>query len=105
MKRHLIAGLIVLAFTTVVATPALAEGSIGHAGGYNEPVSSGLVIKARQQVGDEIVAAYNDGTLPALNRNSYPDVGLVGRAIAMRSAQSDDTRLARDSMPNTQPAE
>ncbi|WP_323073964.1 DUF4148 domain-containing protein (plasmid) [Mycetohabitans endofungorum] len=85
--------------------PALAEGGIGHAGSYNGPVSSGSATKTRQQVRNEIVAAYNDGALPALNRNSYPDVGLVGRAIVMRSAQSGDMRLARHSMPNTQPAE
>jgi Domain of unknown function (DUF4148) len=103
MKRTLIAGLLLSAVSAFAATSAFADGGIGHAGTYNE--SWGTSTKTRAEVRAEIVEAYNNGTLPELNRTTYPDVGLVGRAIAMRSAQPGDTRLAHQATANAQFAE
>jgi hypothetical protein len=45
----------------------------------------------------EEVDAYRDGTLPSLNKTSYPEQGLIGRTQAERlDAQSDgNVRVAR----------
>jgi hypothetical protein len=42
--------------------------------------------KTRAEVKAELVAAYRDGTLPSLNKTSYPEQGLVGRTQAQRLA-------------------
>jgi len=42
--------------------------------------------KTRAEVKAEIVAAYRDGTLPTLNKTSYPEQSLVGRTQAQRIA-------------------
>ncbi|SDC15349.1 DUF4148 domain-containing protein [Paraburkholderia lycopersici] len=42
--------------------------------------------KTRAEVKAEIVAAYRDGTLPALNKTSYPEQSLIGRTQAQRLA-------------------
>jgi hypothetical protein len=42
--------------------------------------------KTRAEVKAELVAAYRDGTLPSLNKTSYPEQGLVGRTQAQRIA-------------------
>ncbi|HEY4803936.1 MAG TPA: DUF4148 domain-containing protein [Paraburkholderia sp.] len=42
--------------------------------------------KTRAEVKAEIVAAYRDGTLPSLNKTSYPEQSLVGRTQAQRIA-------------------
>lgn len=103
MKRTLIAGLLLSAVSAFGATTAFAAGGgIGHNGEYNDLSWTGKSTKTRAEVRAEIVTAYNNGTLPALNRTSYPDVGLVGRAIAMRSAQPGDTQVARHASASVQ---
>jgi len=42
--------------------------------------------KTRAEVKAEIVAAYRDGTLPSLNKTSYPEQSLIGRTQAQRIA-------------------
>jgi hypothetical protein len=105
MKRTLIAGLLLSAVSAFAATTAFADGGIGRAGDYNDMSWTGKSTKTRAEVRAEIVTAYNNGTLPSLNRTSYPDVGLVGRAIAMRSAQAGDTQVARHAPANSQATE
>jgi len=39
----------------------------------------------------ELVAAYRDGSLPALNRTSYPNKGLIGQTQAARIALQEGT--------------
>lgn len=56
--------------------------------------------KTREEVKAEIVAAYRDGTLPALNKTSYPNQSLVGHTQAERLAiqegrANDAQRVAR----------
>ena len=48
----------------------------------------------------EIVEAYRNGTLPSLNKTTYPAQSLIGRTQAQRialqeSRANDATRLAR----------
>ncbi|WP_233884289.1 DUF4148 domain-containing protein [Paraburkholderia flagellata] len=42
--------------------------------------------KTRAEVKAEIAAAYRDGTLPSLNKTSYPEQSLIGRTQAQRIA-------------------
>ncbi|CAM2183853.1 DUF4148 domain-containing protein [Paraburkholderia sacchari] len=56
--------------------------------------------KTRAEVKAELVEAYRNGTLPALNKTSYPDQGLIGRTQAQRIARQESranwaTRMAR----------
>ncbi|WP_213301198.1 DUF4148 domain-containing protein [Paraburkholderia sacchari] len=56
--------------------------------------------KTRTEVKAELVEAYRNGTLPALNKTSYPDQGLIGRTQAQRIALQENhansaTHLAR----------
>jgi Domain of unknown function (DUF4148) len=104
MKRHLVAGLV---FSLLASASAFAQssggGGIGHAGKYETaPASStsGTGAKTRAEVQTELVAAYRDGSLPALNRTSYPDKGLIGQTQAARlvlqeGTGGDVTRVAR----------
>jgi hypothetical protein len=99
MKRNLFAGLIL---SLLASAPAFAQGSggIGHAGTYETlPAASVSAGKTRAEVQAELVAAYRDGSLPALNRTSYPNKGLIGQTQAARIAlqegnSGDVTRVA-----------
>lgn len=101
MKRNLLAGLVVslLASAPVFAQGTAGGGGIGHAGTYEtQPVPS-TGGKTRAEVQAELVAAYRDGSLPALNRTSYPNKGLIGQTqaarIALQEGRSGDvTRVA-----------
>jgi hypothetical protein len=91
MKRNLLAG---LALSLLVSAPVFAQGSgggIGHAGSYQTqpaPTTSG---KTRAEVQAELVAAYRDGSLPSLNRTTYPNKGLIGQTQAARIALQEGT--------------
>ncbi|MGF6756073.1 DUF4148 domain-containing protein [Paraburkholderia sp. GAS334] len=98
MKRNLFAG---LALSLLVSAPAFADGGggIGRAGTYNDQWWSHSSTTTRAEVKAGINDAYRDGTLPALNKTSYPEQGLIGRTQAERLAvQAGDegaTRVAR----------
>ncbi|NLP59876.1 DUF4148 domain-containing protein [Paraburkholderia sacchari] len=56
--------------------------------------------KTRAEVKAELAEAYRSGTLPALNKTSYPDQGLIGRTQAQRIALQESranwaTHMAR----------
>jgi hypothetical protein len=90
--KTLITGFSLAAISAVVTTTAFAESGqgIGRAGSYpmqaQEQTSVSETPKTRAQVRAELVAAYSNGSLPSLNRNSYPSRSMLGDAIA---AQSD----------------
>jgi hypothetical protein len=98
MKRNLFAALVI---SLAVSAPAFAAGGggIGHAGTYGQaPVGQSTVTRA--DVKAEIVTAYRDGTLPSLNKTTYPTLSLEGQTQAARLAaqgQGSDsaTRVAR----------
>jgi len=100
MKRNLLAG---LALSLLVSAPAFAGGGggIGHAGSYNDQwwqhSASSSTPRTRSEVRAEVAAAYRNGTLPSLNKTSYPEQGLIGRTQAERlDAQGDGSvRVAR----------
>ncbi|WP_429301096.1 DUF4148 domain-containing protein [Paraburkholderia sp. GAS199] len=99
MKRNLLAG---LALSLLVSAPAFAQssGGIGRAGTYDTQPAPTANAKTREEVKAEIVASYRDGSLPALNRTSYPNKGLIGQTQAARIALQEDkaedtTRLAK----------
>lgn len=100
MKRNLLAGLVI---SLLVSAPAFAQGGggIGHAGSYNDQwwqhSESTAAPKSRAEVRAEVGDAYRDGTLPSLNKTSYPEQGLIGRTQAERvAAQADGgVRVAR----------
>lgn len=86
MKRNLLAG---LALSLLASAPVFAQssgGSIGRAGTYETQPVPTTVGKTRAEVNAELVAAYRDGSLPALNRTSYPNKGLIGQTQAARIA-------------------
>lgn len=93
MKRNLLAG---LALSLLVSAPVFAQsssGGIGRAGTYETlptptPTASA---KTREEVKAELVAAYRDGSLPALNRTTYPNKGLIGQTQAERIALQEGT--------------
>jgi hypothetical protein len=93
--KTLITGFSLAAISAVVTTTAFAEGGqgIGRAGSYpmqtQEQTSVDAAPKTRAQVRAELVAAYSNGSLPALNRNTYPSRSMLGDAIA---AQNDSTQ-------------
>jgi hypothetical protein len=98
MNRNLVAG---LALSLLASAPAFAEGGggIGHAGTYQTQPAPANVGKSRAEVKAELVSAYRDGSLPALNRTSYPNKGLIGQTQAARLAvqegnNGDVTRVA-----------
>lgn len=85
MKRTLTAALLVSFF----ASTAAFAGGIGHNGTYQDPVPASTSTKTRAEVRAEIVAARQDGTLPSMNKQSYPDLSLAGQVQAERFAQSE----------------
>ncbi|WP_322046718.1 DUF4148 domain-containing protein [Paraburkholderia sp. J67] len=120
MKRTLASTLGATLIVTLAASASAFAGGIGRSGTYGpqdtqgsgtqattqvaqaEPVVSNdnSAPKTRAQVKAELVAAYRDGTLPALNKTSYPDQSLIGRTQAERIAlqegrNNDTTRVAR----------
>lgn len=102
MKRNLLAG---LALSLLASAPVFAQGngggSIGRAGTYQTQPEASTSAKTRAEVKAELVAAYRDGSLPALNRTSYPNKGLIGQTQAARIALQEGgkgnvTRVAND---------
>lgn len=99
MKRSLLAG---LAISLLVSAPVFAQsssGGIGRAGTYQTQPAPVTTAKSREEVKAELVAAYRDGSLPALNRTTYPNKGLIGQTQAARialqeGAGGDVTRVA-----------
>jgi hypothetical protein len=99
MKRQLIAG---LAISLLASAPVFAQsssGGIGHAGTYQSQPAPTTTGKSRAEVQAELVAAYRDGSLPSLNRTSYPNKGLIGQTqaarIALQEGTSGDVRFAK----------
>ncbi|MGA9916227.1 protein of unknown function [Burkholderia sp. GAS332] len=92
MKRNLLAG---LALSLLASAPVFAQGNggggIGHAGTYQAVATPTTGGKTRAEVQAELVAAYRDGSLPALNRTSYPNKGLIGQTQAARLALQEGT--------------
>ncbi|WP_434115070.1 DUF4148 domain-containing protein [Paraburkholderia caffeinilytica] len=91
MKRNLLAG---LALSLLASAPVFAQsngGGIGHAGTYETQPAPTTGGKTRAEVKAELVAAYRDGSLPALNRTSYPNKGLIGQTQAARIALQEGT--------------
>lgn len=87
MKRTLAAALFVSLFAS---TAAFADGSIEHNGSYQDQSWVGTSTKTRAEVRAELVAARRDGTLPSMNKQSYPDLSLAGQTQAARVAMSDE---------------
>jgi len=81
-----IATLSLSAISAMVSTTAFADGGIGHAGTYQTTVTSQSTM-TRAQVRAELAASYANGTLPALNRQTYPDRSMAGIAIAEQHEQ------------------
>ncbi|REE22337.1 MULTISPECIES: DUF4148 domain-containing protein [unclassified Paraburkholderia] len=90
MKRNLLAG---LALSLIVSAPAFAQGGggIGRAGTYETQPTPSTTAKSREEVKAELVAAYRDGSLPSLNRTTYPNKGLIGQTQAARIALQEGT--------------
>jgi hypothetical protein len=91
MKRNLLAG---LALSLLVSAPVFAQssgGGIGHAGSYQTQTAPTTSGKTRAEVQAELVAAYRDGSLPSLNRTTYPNKGLIGQTQAARIALQEGT--------------
>lgn len=84
MKRTLTAA--VLISLAAASTAAFADGSIGRSGSYNDQAWIGTSAKTRAEVRAELVAAQRDGTLPSMNKQSYPNIGLEGQTQAARIA-------------------
>jgi hypothetical protein len=98
--NKLIAGLSFAALSAVAATSAFADSGqgIGHAGTYHSPdTTTTQDAKTRAEVKADIVTAYDNGTLPNLNRNSYPDRSLTGDAIAAQhERRAHDAAVAEE---------
>nr|WKF62059.1 hypothetical protein HUO10_006591 [Paraburkholderia busanensis] len=103
MKRNLLAGLALSLLAGALGAPAFAQGGggIGHAGTYQTQATATTPTtgKTRAEVQAELVAAYRDGSLPSLNRTTYPNKGLIGQTQAARIAlqeghNGDVTRVA-----------
>jgi hypothetical protein len=91
MKRNLVAGLVL---SLLASAPVFAQsngGGIGRAGTYETQPAPTTGGKTRAEVQAELVAAYRDGSLPALNRTSYPNKGLIGQTQAARIALQEGT--------------
>ncbi|POR54511.1 uncharacterized protein DUF4148 [Paraburkholderia eburnea] len=117
MKRTLATTLGATLIVTLAASASAFAGGIGRAGTYGPqsdsqastqttapvaqvPRDDNSAPKSRAQVKAEIVEAYRNGTLPAMNKTSYPDQSLIGRTQAERIAlqegrANDTTRVAR----------
>ena len=95
--KQLITGFSLAAISAVVTTTAFAESGqgIGRAGTYQvqtqtqsqTQATAGDTPKSRAQVRAELAAAYSNGSLPTLNRNSYPDRSMLGDAVAAQHEQ------------------
>ncbi|SAK49746.1 hypothetical protein AWB75_01305 [Caballeronia catudaia] len=93
--KQLITGFSLAAISAVVTTAAFAESGqgIGRAGTYQVQMqtqtqaNAGDTPKSRAQVRAELAAAFSNGSLPALNRNTYPERSMWGDAIAAQSEQ------------------
>ena len=102
MKSRLIAGLSAglsfAAISAIVSTAAFADGGqgIGRAGTYQTSATTAQSIKTRAEVRAELADAYSNGTLPALNRNTYPDRSMAGEAVAAQSARRAALAEARN---------
>ncbi|MEA3092976.1 MAG: hypothetical protein QOJ04_4318 [Caballeronia sp.] len=81
-----IATLSLTAISAIVSTTAFADGGIGRAGTYQTAVATQSTM-TRAQVRAELAASYANGTLPALNRNTYPERSMAGIAIAEQHEQ------------------
>lgn len=88
MKRNLSAAVVL---SLAVSAPAFAGsggGGIGHAGAYGQtPVGPSAV--SRADVKADIAVAYRDGSLPSLNKPTYPNLSLEGQTQAARLAARD----------------
>ena len=93
MKRTLAAALFVSLFAS---TAAFADGGIGHNGSYQDQSWTGTSTKTREEVRAELVAAQREGTLPSMNKQSYPDLSLAGQVQAARFAMSDERNARVD---------
>ncbi|TDV15017.1 DUF4148 domain-containing protein [Paraburkholderia caballeronis] len=98
MKRTLAAALVL----SIAASTSAFAGGIGRSGTYGPQWSTNdsSAPKTRAEVKAELVQSYRDGTLPSMNKTSYPEQGLVGRTQAERLAVQqglgdDATRVAR----------
>ena len=97
MKRNLLAG---LALSLLASAPVFAQSNgIGHAGSYQTQPAATASGKTRAEVQAELVAAYRDGSLPSLNRTTYPNKGLIGqtqpaRIALQEGANGEVTRVA-----------
>lgn len=103
--KSVIAQISIVAASAIIATSAFASGGIGHAGSYHaDTYQTASTSQAdttppavattgpapaltRANVRAGIVEAYNDGSLPNLNRNTYPDRSMTGDVIAARHEQ------------------
>ncbi|SAK62203.1 hypothetical protein AWB76_03201 [Caballeronia temeraria] len=89
--KQLITGFSLAAISAVVTTTAFAQSGqgIGHAGTYQvqTQTTASDTPKTRAQVRAELAAAYSNGSLPALNRNTYPERSMWGDAVAAQSDQ------------------
>jgi hypothetical protein len=89
--KTLITGFSLAAISAVVSTTAFAQSGqgIGRAGTYQAETqtqaSASNEPKTRAQVRAELAAAYSNGSLPALNRNSYPSRSMWGDAVAAQT--------------------
>jgi Domain of unknown function (DUF4148) len=90
MKRNLLAG---LALSLLASAPVFAQGGggIGRAGTYQTQPVSTTSVTTRAEVKAELASAYRDGSLPALNRTTYPDKGLIGQTQASRIALQENS--------------
>lgn len=93
-----IAAISLSAVSAIVSTTAFADGGIGRAGTYQTTYQTPTTAEStmtRAQVRAELAAAYANGTLPALNRNTYPERSMAGNAIAAQHEQrARDAALA-----------
>lgn len=87
--KNVIAGITLAVISTVAGSNAFAGGGqgIGRAGTYQSP-DTAQSVKTRAEVRAEITTAYDDGTLPNLNRIAYPGRSLTGEVIAARHEKS-----------------
>ena len=86
--------------TQTVAQAAPQAGQVAQATQVATPQIDNSAPKTRAQVKAEVVEAYRNGTLPSLNKTTYPEQSLIGRTQAQRialqeSRANDATRLAR----------
>ncbi|MDE1179691.1 DUF4148 domain-containing protein [Paraburkholderia sp.] len=99
MQRPLYTSIAGLVLSVAASNAAYADGGIGHAGTYQSAATAGASQKTRAEVRAELIAAYRSGSLPSMNRQAYPGVGLQGETQAARLAiqeGTETTRIAHD---------